>query len=113
MTGTRKCMNKESLNRSTDLNSLTEYAAHSVVSTVIMKQTNGQVTLFSFDAGEGLSEHTTPFEALVTITDGTALIAIAGQEHRVSAGEAIILPANVPHAVIAKERFKMMLTMIK
>jgi quercetin dioxygenase-like cupin family protein len=95
------------------INASVEYAAKSVVSKVIMKHPNGQVTLFSFDAGEGLSEHTTPFEALVNVTDGTAVISIAGQENLVSAGEAVILPANVPHAVFAKERFKMMLTMIK
>ena len=96
-----------------NINSSVEYASRSVVSKVIMKQPGGQVTLFSFDAGEGLSEHMTPFEALVTVTDGTAVISISGVEHPVSAGEAIILPANIPHAVCAKERFKMMLTMIK
>jgi quercetin dioxygenase-like cupin family protein len=109
----RSSMGTQQPNVPININSSVEYASRSVVSKVIMKQTGGQVTLFAFDTGEGLSEHTTPFEALVTVTDGGAVISISGVEHHVSAGEAITLPANIPHAVFAKERFKMMLTMIK
>ncbi len=90
-----------------------DYSEGSIVSKVIMKRPNGQITLFSFDAGEELSEHTTPYDALISVTDGTAVITIAGEPHHVSTGESIILPANIPHAVKAHERFKMMLVMIK
>jgi quercetin dioxygenase-like cupin family protein len=71
------------------------------------------VTVFSFDKGQGLSEHTAPFDALVHVIEGQAEIIIGGTPHPVSAGEVILMPANVPHAVRAPERFKMLLTMIK
>ncbi len=95
---------------------LAEMAAYqdgSVVSRQIIKAETGNVTLFAFDTGQELSEHTAPFDALVQVLDGQAEIKIAEQSFRVSAGEAIILPAGQPHAVKAPERFKMLLTMIR
>ena len=79
----------------------------------IVKKKTGTVTLFAFDEGQGLSEHTTPFDALVYIVDGEAEITISGKPHRLRAGEMIIMPANEPHAVNAVKRFKMLLAMIK
>lgn len=89
------------------------YAAGSVVSKTIIKKPSGNVTLFSFDAGEGLSEHSSPHEAMVHILDGSAEISIAGEVQEVGAGQSLILPANIPHALRAVQRFKMMLVMIK
>lgn len=89
------------------------YADGAVVSKTILKKPAGNITLFAFDAGEGLSEHTTPHEALVQVLDGSVEITIGGNAVTLSAGQSIILPANVPHALKATERFKMMLTMIK
>ena len=90
-----------------------DYAKGSVVSKTIIKKTTGTITLFSFDEGEGLSEHSSPHEALVQVLDGSVEITIGGQAALVEEGESIILPANVPHALKAAERFKMLLTMIK
>ncbi len=108
-------MSEESHNitGSAAVESLIEYQSGSVVSRMIIKKSTGTVTLFAFDAGEGLSEHTTKYEALITIVDGSAEITISGAKHTVSKGELIILPANEPHALHAPERFKMVLTMIK
>ena len=92
---------------------LLQYQDGSVVSRVLLKNKGGTVTLFAFDQGEGLSEHTAPFEALVLLVDGEAEVEIAGKVYCVRAGEAITLPANIPHAVRATVRFKMMLTMIR
>ena len=89
------------------------YAAGSVVSKTIIKKPAGNVTLFSFAAGEGLAEHSSPHEAMVQILDGSAQISIAGQAQEVHAGECLILPANIPHALKAVQQFKMMLIMIK
>lgn len=96
-----------------DLNGLLDYQSGAVVSRTVIKKAVGTVTLFAFDQGEGLSEHTAPFDALVQVTDGEAEITIAGQTHRVAAGQFIIMPANQPHALKAVTRFKMMLVMIK
>ena len=90
-----------------------EYQAESVVSKTLVKKTTGTVTLFAFAEGQGLSEHTTPYDALVQVLDGKAEIIIGGTAHNVGAGEAILMPADVPHALKANERFKMLLTMIK
>lgn len=90
-----------------------EYASGAIVSKIVMKKPAGNVTLFAFDAGEELSEHTSPFEAMVQIIDGSAEISISGRSFKLYSGESIILPGNVPHAVKAQERFKMLLTMIK
>lgn len=92
---------------------MVDYQAGSVVSRQIVKKKVGTVTLFAFDAGEGLSEHTAPFDALINVLDGEADITISGKVHRVKAGEFIIMPANEPHALKAPIRFKMMLTMIR
>jgi len=92
---------------------LVDYQDGSIVSKEIIKKDKGTVTLFAFDNGQGLSEHTAPFDALVHIVDGTAEIIISGKQHNVKAGEIIIMPANKPHALKATERFKMMLVMIR
>jgi quercetin dioxygenase-like cupin family protein len=89
------------------------YASDAVVSKTLIKRDTGTLTLFAFDKGQALSEHTTPFEAAVLILDGTAEIIIGGEPHTLKGGEFIIMPADIPHAVKAKERFKMLLTMIK
>lgn len=89
------------------------YQAQSVVSREIIKKQVGTVTLFAFDAGQGLSEHTAPFDALVQIVDGEADIFIAGELHKLQAGELIIMPAGIPHSLQAVSPFKMILTMIR
>ena len=90
-----------------------DYAAGSVVSKMLIQKDIGNITLFAFDAGQGLSEHTAPFDAVVYILDGTAEISIGGKASTVKTGEMLIMPANVPHALSAKERFKMLLVMIR
>lgn len=85
----------------------------SVISRVLLKNSGGTITLFAFDAGEGLSEHKAPFEAFVEVVEGDAVITIDGVRYELSAGDSILLPANVPHAVEAVSRFKMLLVMIK
>ena len=96
-----------------NLADLAAYQEGSVVSRQITKAEAGNVTLFAFDAGQGLSEHTASFDALVHILDGEAEVHIAGVLHRPAAGEAIVMPANQPHALHAPTRFKMLLTMIR
>ena len=92
---------------------LAVYQEGSVVSRQITKEDAGNVTLFAFDVGQELSEHTAPFDALAHILDGEAEIVISGRAYTLSAGEAIILPANETHAVRAIKKFKMLLTMIR
>lgn len=92
---------------------LLAYQDGAVVSREIVKKEHGTVTVFAFDQGQGLSEHTAPFDALVTILDGTASITIGGKAQNFSKGEMVLMPANVPHALHADERFKMMLVMIR
>ena len=89
------------------------YAEGSVVSKIIIRNDKGTVTLFAFDKGEFLSEHTAPFDAIVQILDGTGEVVIDGDPFQLKVGESIIMPANIRHAVNAPERFKMLLTMIK
>lgn len=89
------------------------YQEGAVVSKTLIDKTVGTVTLFAFDEGQGLSEHTAPYDAMVSILDGEAEITIEGTPHPVTAGELIIMPANRPHAVKAVSRFKMMLVMIR
>ena len=84
-----------------------------IVSRILLKKTAGSVTAFAFDAGQGLSEHTTPFDALVLVVDGAADIAIAGASHRVKSGQALRLPAGQPHAVTAVTAMTMLLMMIR
>lgn len=95
------------------VDALVDYQAGSVVSREILKKSTGKVTLFAFDADEGLSEHTSPFDALVQVVEGEVEIIIAGEPYRVRAGELILMPANQPHALKALKRFKMILTMIR
>lgn len=92
---------------------LVSYQEGSVVSRQITKAEAGNVTLFAFDAGQELSEHTAPFDALVHVLEGEAEIRISGQPHLLTAGEAIIMPADEPHALRATQKFKMLLTMIR
>ena len=89
------------------------YAEKAVVSKHILKKKTGNISLFAFDKGEGLSEHTTPFDALVMVVDGTAEIIIDGTSHLLQSGDSIVMPANVPHALNAVEKFKMVLSMIR
>ncbi len=89
------------------------YADDSVVSKTIIDKPVGTLTLFAFDAGQGLSEHTAPYDAVVQILDGRALLTIGGKKINVSAGQLIIMPANIPHSVAAEEKFKMLLIMIR
>jgi quercetin dioxygenase-like cupin family protein len=92
---------------------LVAYQDGSVVSREIVRTTKTTVTAFAFDKDQGLSEHTTPFVALVQIVEGKAKITIRGVEHIVGEGEVVVMPANVPHALLAVEPFKMLLTMAK
>jgi len=84
-----------------------------IVSREILKKTAGTVTVFAFDEGQGLSEHTAPYDALVHVLEGEAEVVIAGQPHRLAAGEMILMPARQPHALKALKPFKMILTMIR
>jgi quercetin dioxygenase-like cupin family protein len=95
------------------LTDLVNYQAGSVVSRTIMKRPVGTVTLFAFDEGEGLSEHTAAFDALAHVLEGEAEIVISGKAVRAKAGEAVLMPAHQPHALRAITRFKMVLTMIR
>jgi quercetin dioxygenase-like cupin family protein len=95
------------------LGELVNYQTGAVVSRTLVKHPTGTVTAFAFDAGQGLSEHTAAFDALVQMIEGQAEMTIAGRPFRVEAGEAILLPANQPHSVAALTRFKMLLTMIR
>ncbi len=92
---------------------LIDYQDDSVVSREIIRKDTGTVTIFAFDKGEGLSEHTAPFDAMVQIIDGEAEITISGKKNLLSEGDMIIMPANEPHALKAIEKYKMILTMIR
>jgi quercetin dioxygenase-like cupin family protein len=96
-----------------DMARLVEYQTSSVVSRAIIQKKTGTITLFAFDEGQGLSEHTAPFDALVCILDGQAEIIISGNSHMLKQGEMIIMPADEPHALKAVGPFKMMLVMIR
>lgn len=96
-----------------DIQSLLQYQDSAIVSRVMLKKKTGNITVFAFDKGQELSEHTTPFDAMVQIIDGKAKVIIDGKPHKLSAGQMIIMPANIPHALYADEKFKMILTMIK
>jgi quercetin dioxygenase-like cupin family protein len=95
------------------LKDLVNYADGTVASRMIISRKAGNITLFSFDENEGLSEHSAPFDAVVTILDGECEVWVAGQTYQMKTGETIIFPANVPHALSAITKFKMSLTMIK
>lgn len=96
-----------------NINSLAEYQTGAVVSRQITKAEGGNVTLFAFDEGQELSEHTTPYDALVQVLDGEVEIRISGKPFVLKTGEAIIMPAGDPHALKAIKKYKMLLTMIK
>ena len=96
-----------------DLDAHIAYFEESVVSKTLLKKDAGNITLFAFEAGQGLSEHTAPFDAVVYIVDGEAQITIGGETQTVAAGQMLIMPANVPHALHAVRRFKMLLVMIR
>ena len=100
-------------NVASSLVDLVAYQEASVVSKTLIKRETGTVTLFAFDKGQGLSEHTAPFDAMVCVLDGVAEIVISGEPVVVKQGEMLVMPANEPHALKAVERFKMMLTMIR
>lgn len=102
-------LNKKVLN----LENITEYQDGAIVSKMVIAKKSGTVTHFSFAKGEGLSEHTAPFDAMVYIVNGSAKIVISGEEFVVNKGETIIMPANEPHALFAVENFKMLLIMVK
>ena len=99
--------------KTTTLAELTKYQDGAIVSREVLRKPTGTVTAFAFDAGQALSEHTAPFDALICVLDGEAEIQISGKPHQVEAGQMIILPANKPHAVKATTRFKMLLVMIR
>jgi quercetin dioxygenase-like cupin family protein len=96
-----------------DLEQHVDYADGSVVSKTLIKKDIGNITLFAFDSGQGLSEHTAPFDAVVYILDGQAEITIGEKTSTVQAGEMLIMPANISHALHAEEKFKMLLVMIR
>jgi quercetin dioxygenase-like cupin family protein len=99
--------------KSRSLDGLVEYAADSIVSKTILDKPVGTITLFAFDAGQQLSEHTAPYDAVVQVIDGRGRLTIGGEPVTVETGEIVIMPGNVPHSVTAEERFKMLLTMIR
>ena len=104
---------KENLaERVIDPRDLVAYQSGSIISRMLVYEKSGTMTVFAFDEGEGLSEHTAPYDAVLQVLDGEALITIAGTEYPMKAGDLIIMPAKKPHAVQAVTRFKMMLTMI-
>jgi quercetin dioxygenase-like cupin family protein len=92
---------------------LVAYSEGSVVSKTLIDKKIGTLTLFSFDAGQGLSEHTAPYDAFVQVVDGEAEVTINGEPHSVTAGQMIIMPANIPHELKALKPFKMLLVMIR
>jgi quercetin dioxygenase-like cupin family protein len=95
------------------LNEMVSYQEGTIVSKLIVNKDVGTVTLFAFDKDQSLSEHTAPFDALLQVFDGEVDVVISGNKYHLNAGEMILMPANVPHAVKASEKFKMMLIMIK
>ncbi|MCF7837154.1 MAG: cupin domain-containing protein [Candidatus Marinimicrobia bacterium] len=90
-----------------------DYAPDAIVSKTLLKNPAGNLTLFAFDAGQELSEHTSPYDAVLQVVSGQAQVEIAGEPREISAGQWIIMPANIPHNVVAAERFKMLLVMIR
>ena len=96
-----------------DLAALVDYAEGSIVSRTLAENDAGTLTAFAFDAGQGLSEHSAPFDAVVQVLDGQAQLVIGGEVVTATAGQLVVMPANVPHAVKAPTRFKMLLTMLR
>ena len=106
-------ISKDLSGQTINLVNLIDYQTGSVVSREILKKDNGSITLFAFDEGEGLSEHTAPFDAVAHILEGEAEIKISGKDNNLKKGEMIIMPAGEPHSVKSLGKFKMLLTMIK
>jgi quercetin dioxygenase-like cupin family protein len=106
-------MQTPALDTATALADLVQYQDGTIVSRVLARSASGTVTAFAFDAGQGLSEHEGPFEALLCVIEGDATITIAGRRHQLAGGQVIRLPARVPHAVDAPGRFKMLLVMLR
>ena len=96
-----------------DFTAKVEYSAEGIVSKRVLQKDKGNVSLFAFDKDQQLSEHSAPFDALIQVLDGKARIMIDGKPYELTTGQSIIMPANIPHAVYAIEKFKMLLTMIK
>ena len=101
------------LGKGQSLADMVEYADNSIVSKTILDKSIGTITLFAFDKGQRLSEHQTPYNAVVQVIDGMVRLTIGGKDVNVSTGQIIIMPGNVPHAVTAYDKFKMLLTMIR
>lgn len=95
------------------LGEVVAYAPGAIVSRTLAKTKGGTLTVFAFDAGQELSEHTAPFDAFVTVLEGSVELAIGGEAVIAEAGETVLMPANVPHAVKGRERFKMLLAMVR
>ena len=106
-------MNENTTGTPINLDANIAYFDESVVSKTLLKKEAGNITLFAFEAGQGLSEHTAPFDAVVYIVDGEAEITSGGETQTVAAGEMLVMPANIPHALHAAQRFKMLLVMIR
>ncbi|MDJ0811209.1 MAG: cupin domain-containing protein [Desulfobacterales bacterium] len=106
-------MNENATGTPFNLDAHIAYFDESVVSKTLLKKEAGNITLFAFETGQGLSEHTAPFDAVVYIVDGEAQITIGGETQTVAAGEMLVMPANIPHALHAAQRFKMLLVMIR
>lgn len=106
-------MDDDSIAKGARLTDLVQYQDGSVVSRSVLKKDSGSVTLFAFAEGEGLSEHTAPYDAIVYVSEGAARVAVAESVHDVKGGELLLLPAGVPHALKAVSGFKMMLIMLK
>ena len=101
------------LGKGQNLVELIEYSKDSIVSKTLLDKSAGTITLFAFDQGQKLSEHTAPYDAVIQVLDGKAQVKIADETNELSQGQLIIMPANVPHAVNAGEKFKILLTMIR
>ena len=110
---TSNMQNSACYGKAAGLAEMVQYADGSIVSKTLLDKPAGTLTLFAFDAGQNLSEHTAPYDAVIQVADGRAVVTIDGKDHEVETGQMIIMPANIPHAVKAEERFKMLLTMIR
>lgn len=111
--GKRRNANENSVAEVRNFSTLIDYQSKAVVSRILLEKKAGTVTLFAFDAGQGLSEHTAPYDAMVYLVDGEAEITISGKPLRLKASDMVIMPANEPHALKALERFKMLLIMLR
>ena len=113
MNETKKVILDDLVGKAQALGGLTPYASNSIVSKILIDKGVGSITLFSFDEGQRLTEHTSPYDAFIQVVDGRAAVTIGGKTQDVETGQAVIMPANVPHAVEARVPFKMLLVMIR